>query len=460
MSKPNEPKFKTENGKKIYTGMECRIDSVIRPHKPPPKPVQANNEAAGAGADPTDTGDSTESGSTGAPDRGGGNVVRAPCRLISCVDAWPNMGGYGPTFVRWGHLNGQAIRQIPDLMNSAARPTPLMWNHSMDMRDKCGKVENAYWEDSTDIPPGVTADLVVNRDYDSKAATGLETGEIDASSIGIVCDYEMSHPDMDFWTFMDLQGRNVDGKLVAWLPVTCEAVVHHALVCAGADPFSGPRAEQNATENSAAAVTNNQSQGGWGMEEKYLKLVMAVCNALGVSRTLVAGQEPPADLEKTLTDKAAALNGAVVKHNDMASKLEGLGASLLKEGEVSLNANQVLERLPERIQMAKHGEAFLAHQQKEAVTWFDRANADPKVENSLTESQKLLRGHIEASPDLKYLAAVIAENKAAAEKRFGTGGGNRTSLATDPPGSAENQLTPAQAAAVASIERMKKGGKA
>lgn len=432
------PPYRTENGRKIFT-IDAKVDAARRVASDagggrraqiPPAGNQAADPAAGGMVNPDE--------------------VRVRFRLLSAVDAWPTMGWLGPQLVRYGHNDGAAIRQLPDLINNRPRPLPLMWNHSFDIHDKAGKVERAEWEQSGDIPPGVNGELVVNRNYDPKAAIGLETGELDATSICVHFDMEMSHPDMDFTMFWDLAGdagmpHEVDGRIVAWLPVAATEAYHHALVWAGADSNSGPRNEEAGSEPSplhneeqhAAAqsgtAANNNTEGGQGVMDKIIALCAAVLNALGIDAVLGDKGEVPSGLHDRVTEKLAGLLNLRDQYNALASKLQSLEKGLLKEGETSLSAAEIVERLPGIVDMAKYGEAYLSDLRNSALGWFDKAKVDPS-KPELSNEAKQIRAVIAACTSVEQLKAYVVEYQQAAEKRFGPVGDLRISAQEELPG--------------------------
>jgi hypothetical protein len=424
-----EPPFRLENGKKIYS-----LTSIINcsPRKVPAEATAGSTQNA-ATTPPADGNSDAGSGSESAPGQSAGNPdeVRVLTRLVSAVKVWCWNEYLGPMYVDFSHNNGAAVRQIPDLVNSAARPVPLMWNHTDDIRAKAGRVVDASWENSSDIPAGANAYLVVNRKYDPKAALGLELGELNATSIGVDSDKVRSHPDLDFYTFMDLQGKVVDGVEVAWLVIAAKAVIHHALVTDGADPYSGPREEQS-TQNAAKAASHTQSsEGDRGMEEQLRRLLETWSNAIGINVALGPGSAIPDTLEKRGVDGITALRNAQGQYNELASKLQGLGASLLKAGETTLSAADVLNRLPERIDMARHGEAFLKNQQELAVGWFDKAKTDPANPQNMSDVDKRERERIANCSNMQELADKIGIYEAAAKARFGPTVNMRSSVGED-----------------------------
>lgn len=425
-----KPPHRIENGRKVYT-LTHFVNSAPRKAPGATQAVTVSNAAVDTtGAAPGD-----ETGADGDQGQSGRNAheVREHTRLLSMIATWCWNEYYGPMFVDYSYDNGAAIRQIPDLVNNSPKQVPLMWNHSEDIARKAGRIADASWEESTDIPPGANGYQIVNRLYDPKAALGLELGELDSTSIAVDFDKVRSHPDMDFWTFMDLQGKVVDGVMVAWWPIAAKRVCHHALVTAGADPYSGPREEQEQSmQNAATAAANTRPEGGRGMDE-LIGLLTAVCNGLGINVALSAGSPIPETLEKRVTDQLTTLRNAQANYNDLAAKLQGLGNSLLKEGETALSAAEVLNRLPERIALAKHGEAFVANQQQTALAWFDKARVDPANKDNLTDVDKRRRERIANSTDLQFLADEIAVCQAEAKARFGPGKNMRSSVGHELP---------------------------
>jgi hypothetical protein len=412
-----QPEHRLDNqGRRIYR-MEVRIDSERRPGAPGPVPAAIANRSE-------ETAGTREAGTDGGADAAGEEepgAVRATYRLISAVQAWPQMGWLGPQLVDYGYDDAAAIRKIPDLVNNRKRPLPLMWNHSWDMRDKAGRVENARWEDSTDIPPGVNGDLVVNPEFDRRAAVGIATGELDVTSSSVHCDLTPSHPEMEWEDFVRLQGREVDGEIVRWLPVDTWDVFHHAMVPAGADPDSGPREEGETEQTAGRAVENSITPGG-GEGDVTMKKAPAIladlAGKLGIEVSLAEGSPLPGDLEQRLGEKVELLTASLRKLNDRTAKLQALAPKLLKEGETSLTSAQVLERLPEAVDLAAHGRAFVEDLRNEALKCFDAAKVDPE-KKELSAEAKAIRDVIAGCADIAQLKAFRAEYRSRAEARFG-----------------------------------------
>lgn len=315
------------------------------------------------------------------------NIVRDPWRLISAVQAWPTTGHWLPQLVDYGHDGGKALKQAIPIINST-KPD-LTWNHSMDVRDVAGHIENARWEDSKDIPPGINADLVVDPEFDRKAAVGLSKGAIRNGSIGINMEIRQSHEDMDTEKFMELQGEEVGGDICRWLVVATTGVRHMAMVAAGtgADPNSGKRGDNSHNENAHSNNTghsDNTSSGDDDMDEKLKALLLS------------------------------------------------FGAEFTKPGETNLSAEEILKRLPERLEMAKVGDLYLKELAADALKWFDAAKVS-QDKPGLNEDERELREIIASCRDARQLRAYVIEYQSQAKLRFGPVMSNRSSAAEEIP---------------------------
>lgn len=405
-----EPKYRIENGRKIYT-MESRIDCVRRPSAPktkPPKVMTFNGDPRELGpADPVDTSED--------PD-----VVSVHMRLITAANAFPSVGWLGPQLVKYGHNDGQAVKEIVQIMSEASRPVPLMWNHSYDAHDIAGRVDGAYWEHSSDILPGVNAFAKVNRKFDAKAAMGLETGEINATSIGVVMEKERSHPDMDFDTFVSLasEGAEVDGQQVGWLPVKTIEVIHHALVWSGADPNSGPRPIANTVFRNAEESAHNPTlRGGIELEINAIEILNSLCKDLGFDVVLSEGTEIPDDLQARFRHRVDAGTEALTRCFEIDSRLSRIKKDVLPD-KPNASTMETINALVDKLPAAKHGEAYIADLRIQALAAFDGAKTDPDNKPEMSMSEKTVRGVIESTSDIDALKAWITEYSKVKEDKF------------------------------------------
>lgn len=349
----------------------------------------------------------TNSVSTGAP-------VRQTWRLISAVSAWPQSGFDYPQLVDYSYENGAFLKPAINMINKG-KPD-LIWNHSDDAHDVAGFVENASWENSTDIPNGINGDLVVDPAYDSKAALGLEKGYIRNGSIGVQMDCRPSHPKMKFEIFVKSQGKEVDGELVRWLPVRISNVRHMALVPSGtgADPNAGRRM-QNTSDNPGEKTIQNKKvkkQKGEIMEQ-WIALLSGLAKGLGVEVAIAEGAELPDGLEDRLNKKIENFKALNEKYNVLCASVEKLG-ELVCDGVAPATFAETFQAVENKIALSAHGEKVLDLYRKDAVKWFDSAKA-AREKPDLSDTEKRMRGRIAKSTDLDYLEDMVAEYKAITE---------------------------------------------
>jgi hypothetical protein len=468
-----EPTYRIENGRKIYS-MECRIDAVRRPETEVPaaapdktgdtvgaRHVSSEERAANRPPLQEDMEDAHVAITRNAATLGGpsDDVVRVRMRLISAVDAFPSMGWLGPQRVAYGHNQAAAIRDIPALIESRPRPVPLMWNHSSDMKDKAGRVVNAEWEESTDIPPGVNAWAEVNWNYDSKAAFGLASGEIDATSVAIWTEMERSHPDMPFEQFTELAaaGGEYEGRMVEWFPTKLLDVPHHAMVPAGADPNSGPREPSHIVGNAALAATNITQRGGITMEHKAITILDSLCRDLGFDVILQEDIPIPEDLAARMAKRVAADQAAAAKYGELVKELFRLGERHLPEKIGS--PVEILVALEPLLETAALGATYVNDLRQQALRAFDTAKVDPTREQTL--EVRTLRSVIEGSADIGQLKAWISEYEPHAAAKLGPV--KRSSQGEELPpvtgSSSTLELTADDRRIIAGVNRWMSGGK-
>jgi hypothetical protein len=369
----------------------------------------------------------------------GDGMVRQRWRLISAVRAWPSSGFDYPQLVDYAHEGGRVLSQSVSSVNDL-RPD-LLLNHSNDIKDVVGVVENAAWEDSRDIPPGINGDLVIDPELFPKEAKCVEKGIYRNGSIGISMDCKPSHPQMDFVDFVQNQGKTIDGEVVRWIPVKSHEVRHMAIIPAGtgADPNAGRRiAAQNQaandieTEKECADVTPaiepvmNTSEncvditkqtGGNGMQE-MVSLLSGLAEGLGIEVAFTEDSGIPEGLGERLGKKIEKLTTLAEKYNKLCSDVDSL-AEYLNEGAVVKSHEDVFEALRARLEFAKHGEKLVEHYRRDAVKWFDASKA-ALGKSDLSDSEKRQRTRISKSDDLDYLEDMITEYRSVAEANFTT----------------------------------------
>jgi hypothetical protein len=451
-------RFDNKRGREIFT-FSHTLDCAVRQDNSVPKTETATESAseekeatAPVAVDNSETDSaSNESGNpTNTKIEGdhldNGELISQNWRLISAVKVWPSSDFYYPQLVDYTHNSGQVLKDAIPLINSSH--PDLLWNHSVNAHDVAGYVDMAEWEDSLDIPPGVNAKVIVDPQFDAKAAIGLSKGFIRSGSIGITMDCEKSHPDMSNDNFVANQGEIIDGKEVRWLPVQILAVRHMAMLPTGtgADPHAGIRVSQQEEKETKVDTTNNiqdqkiteqkntdvqvvQNQQnittdqephtevpvknkGERMGEERLALLADLAEKLGIEVALSEEAALPEGLGDRLVKRIEKLSAFADKYNKLCAKVEALGEKVN-----CTSFDQIFDTLSDKVELAKHGEKLIEHYRKEAVKWFD-ASRVALNKKEMSEAEKRMRNRIENSNDLDYLEDVATDYKAIAESNI------------------------------------------
>ncbi|MEW6351293.1 MAG: hypothetical protein AB1646_19740 [Thermodesulfobacteriota bacterium] len=417
-----EPVIRMEDGRRVVT-MSLHLDCERRPagtsatRQPA---VQTNQQHSEPVDDPNTAGTAKSSQSAGGTER-------FRWRLISAIQAWPYTY-YGPQLVDYGYDGGRVLRDAVDHINRFT--PPVMRNHTNDMREQVGIVDGAVWEESSDIPAGVSGWLMVAEDFDPKALVGLQRGFITAGSIEISMDVAQSHPDMDLGAFIEMQGRTIDGELVRWLPMAFRRVNHFALVHAGADPNARPRAEA-AHQRADHSAGSHTIQEGESMPD-VMSVLQAVCRTLGIEVVLSAGAPVPDTLEARATGQINALTQASGQFNSLAADLQALSRFVIAQGEPNLTSAEILNRLPARLELAAHGEAYLDALQNDALKYYGLARFQAEKRDP-TDLENRQMARIRQSASVEELRDWIEEYRPQAESKMGPAGSMRTSVDEDLP---------------------------
>lgn len=355
-------------------------------------------------------------------DEAADGMVRITWRLLSCVQAWPHNTLNKKLQVNYGYDDGNFLRPAVDFINE--HHPEVLWSHFEDATQIVGRLYNARWEDSTDIPPGINADLVIDPEFDPKAARGLKNGIITAGSIGIDMDLVPSHPKMSVTEFLSKQGKQVNGKVVECIPSAFRGIRHMALVVkgTGADPNAGLRmANMTIDMKQGERMSEDMKIDEMAVEE--FACLKSISNKLGVI-VEIENDEIPVGLANKLDEKVDALllkaesvEKIEAKLTSLSNTIQGFESYVALENE-ALTAQQILERLPKRLEFAEAGEKLLNLRQKEALKWFDAAKFDNN--KTLEPHEERLRARIEVSTDLEYLADIIEEYRLIADNRMGT----------------------------------------
>lgn len=358
-------------------------------------------------------------------------IVRQRWRFISALQAWPTTAYGLPQLVDYGWDGGVALSQAVNLINSSN--PDLTWNHSIDAKDVAGHIADATWEQSADIAHGVTGYVVVDPNFDAKAAIGISKGIIRSGSIGISAEMTKSHPDMEIEEFLSNQGEDIDGEVVRWKLKSVVDVRHMAMLATGtgADPNAGLR-YKTSLKNSAGVATKQPviSNRGNNMANSETVhpdngLLATVCSLLKVDETTLDN----ADLAGSkLTERIEKLQDKADKYSNLSQAIAGLEKLVIAENETGLTVSEIVERLPQRLDYARHGERFLCEKRDEALKAYDAANV--RADENMSDNAKRLRVRIEQSSDIDFVLEMLELHQGIATERFGL---NRSSLVEELP---------------------------
>lgn len=121
-------------------------------------------------------------------------------------------------------------KKTPSLVEGA----PLLKDHMKRIDECIGNVKNAKYN-STSTPPGLDADLCVDKRLDKDTALRLEEKYIQCCSCGIRYKWKKSHETMSDWDFWNKMGAKVEGKTVRMIVTEIIAIPEVSVVWRGAD---------------------------------------------------------------------------------------------------------------------------------------------------------------------------------------------------------------------------------
>ena len=154
-------------------------------------------------------------------------------------------------------------------------------------------------------------------------------------------------------------------------------------------------------------------------------LLNKVCELLKVDETILENAELA---EAKLGERIEKLQDRADKFNNLSQSIAELEKLVIAENETGLSANEIIERLPQRLDYAKHGERFLVEKRNEALKAFDSANV--KTDENMSDNTKRLRGRIENSSDIDFVLEMLELHQGITEERFGL---NRSSIVEELP---------------------------
>jgi hypothetical protein len=169
-----------------------------------------------------------------------GDLVGFSFRLLSA--SYLGAGGYHLDFSQTDVLKrALSLFQDPDEEGSMRQNAlVVVRDHSMQIEDRLGLVQNARWNEATDDddPGGIEAELLINWKLAGDIVRRLLhiPPLLDSCSVGLSFNWEKSHPELEDWQFWMHLGEEIDDSCVRVIVTDILAVEHVGLVYAGADP--------------------------------------------------------------------------------------------------------------------------------------------------------------------------------------------------------------------------------
>jgi len=135
----------------------------------------------------------------------------------------------------------ESIPLMLDKSRGGIRRVPLKFhrNHSHAVEAVIGWVDAAAWNVAAgqQSAPGINIETMIDWKLAPNEVRQLLSDPplVESVSISFMGEFERSHPDMDFWTFIDMLGHEVDGETVRVLVTKIYEYDHVGLVTEGAD---------------------------------------------------------------------------------------------------------------------------------------------------------------------------------------------------------------------------------
>ncbi len=190
----------------------------------------------------------------------------------------------------------------------------LYTNHYADVENWKGFVQSPTW-DETNTPPGINAELVIDKTVDARLARGVEIKALRSASVTIWFEYERSHPELK--NFYDYLGEEVDGEVVRFVVTRIVRAAEVSIVWEGEDPFAKSLAAPGGSTKTGLEVPTEKG-------DDNMKVYAALAARLGIAEgTELTLEELDARITVVIDGKTAELAGLKA---DAA-----LGQQLLKE---------------------------------------------------------------------------------------------------------------------------------
>jgi hypothetical protein len=302
------------------------------------------------------------------------DYVMIPVRALSATEVQSRMFNFG-------HLGGGPLRNSISEFNNLI----ILKDHDMSVDNWIGTTEQAYWDQSADIPPGVNVMMKVDTKADPKTARGLISGALNSVSVTVSFDYEPSHPDMNEMDFVMNLGQEVDGKTVQALITGIKRVYELSTVWSGADVYAktsngGPPPKPLSQSLHLALPTENKEKA------VDLKKVAALLS-------LQLAEPTEEDVNVGITALVAKASTTKTELDTLKTELEAKKTEVAelntKVGTFQVEITTLKTGQAELAKEAEVGKAFLKTQREEAVrlyTLVENKDVSPAMVEMLKNS--------------------------------------------------------------------------
>lgn len=228
----------------------------------------------------------------------------------------------------FAHENGKALREGVDkfLKHPTGHKITVYKNHSRDVGDWIGMVENAYWHESAE--PGINQILSFDKHLPRNAdlIRGIEIGALHSVSVNVYFDWAKSHPDMDddkFWYHLIFGIPGKDGKEVTRNVTSITRSCETSLVWQGAIP--------NAKVIAASFDDGTPLQiGDVDSQTKPKEVRVDNINKFATDVFALFGQQVETPTDEQLSDLITRLSGLNAEKESAGKNIEQLQQELAK----------------------------------------------------------------------------------------------------------------------------------
>jgi hypothetical protein len=247
------------------------------------------------------------------------------------------------TIVERGHFLDFSTPGVLEAAVPLAKGITVYKNHwCYDSEEWVGLVAETQWDATganSDGIAGINGTVLIDAVQAPKIARGVLVNAINSGSVGVVFEYEYSHPTMvaekGYWFFRDLLGTKVDDQIVRFIVTKILEFPEFSIVPRGGDKYANVQPDNDGEDGLTAGLAAKPTAIS---KEKTVKLSATQITALGL--TGIEGHDFPESEVLSATDKTiAALNSKATSFDSLieaqrtTARNQAFLASGAKEGE-------------------------------------------------------------------------------------------------------------------------------